>query len=266
MKTHSSAILSSLLKHRLILFFSQALSLPETSRSRWNELEMIHTEWTQADREGTTEGAVTHHVLLGVGMWTCLGKIQSRGAQARLLCGPGSYAALEPLVLGLESPRPSCLLASPEPGSEHRHSEMSINQGNHRGPAAWWGWICFQVGGEENSMVGNCFQDREEFCFSCSKRPGREESTGKDGRGMAISMRVPHLSPKRWQLLNVSSCLLCSLRRWCGGQGRNPGLPGTVLYLTTCQDHLRTSLGKCVIPGPRFPGLNSLGCKLTMGI
>ena len=115
-------------------------------------------------------------------------------------------------------------------------------------------------------MVGNCFQDREEFHFSCNERPAREERAGKDGRGMAISTHVPHPSPRRQQLLGVSSCLLCSLRKWCWGQRRNPGLPGTVLNLIACQDQLRTSLGKCVVPGPRFPGLHGLGCKLTMGI
>ena len=143
---------------------------------------------------------------------------------------------------------------------------MPTNQGNHRGPAAWWGWRCVQVDGEENSTVGNCFQDLEEFRFSCNERPGREERAGKDGRSMAMSTHIPHPSPRRQQLLGVSSCLLCSLRRWHGGQRRNPGLPGTVLNLITCQDHLRTSLGKCMVPGPRFPGLNGLGCRLTMGI
>ena len=160
METRSSAILGSLLKYRLILFFSQALSLPQTSRSRWNELEMIHTEWTQADREGTTEGAVTHHVLLGVGMWTCLGEIQSRGAQARLLCGPGSYATLEPLVLGLESPRPSCLLASLSlalsTGIQKCPSTKATTEGLQRGGAGYvsrwverrtpWWEIAFRTG------------------------------------------------------------------------------------------------------------------------
>lgn len=75
-----------------------------------------------------------------------------------------------------------------------------------------------------------------------------------------------HPSPRRQQLLGVSSCLLCSLRRWHGGQRRNPEASGTVLSLITCQGHLRTSLGKCMVPGPRFPGLNGLGCRLTMGI
>lgn len=135
----------------------------------------------------------------------------------RLLCYPGTT--------GPWSGKPKTILPAglPEPGSEHRHSEMPINQGNHRGPAAWWGWICFQVGGEENSMVGNCFQDREEFCFSFSERPGREESTGKDGRGMAISMHVPHLSPKRWQLLGVS-CVFCAPLE--GGSGDRGEIQG----------------------------------------
>ena len=42
-----------------------------------------------------------------------------------------------------------------------------------------------------DSMLGNCFQDREESRFSYSERLGREEKAGENSRDAAISTHAP---------------------------------------------------------------------------
>lgn len=85
---------------------------------------------------GTAEGAVRGQSSSESG---CGGARRDTvwGAQPWLLCGPGFYAALEPLVLGLESPRPSCPLASPEPDSAQAFRDTHQPEGLQRGGAGY---------------------------------------------------------------------------------------------------------------------------------
>lgn len=145
--------------------------------------------------------------------------------------------------------------------TQHRHSEIPTNQ-----RACSVVGLDMYPGGRKGELHGGKLLSGPGGVPFQLQREARKGGKGWQGWQRHGYKHVPHPSPRTQQLLGMSSCLLCSLRRWCGEQRRNPGLPGTVLNLIACQDQLRTSLGKCVVPGPRFPGLNGLGCKLTMGI